>query len=119
MAFTVQVIIALIFWGLFTIAIFQIPYPDSLAQANYVQLVGFFIPLLLALTFTLNVFLQFLIRCLLISFAVIVLLILLAVQSLNLITFILTALAFGLLISYFKKKKDGNGGIRRIRGIRV
>ncbi len=111
--------LAVISWAVFIMAVFQIPYPDSLAQANYFQVIGFFIPLLLALTFSLNIFLQFLIRSILISFTLIVLLILQALQSLNIITFALTAVAFGLLVSYFKKQKNGTSGIRRIRRIRV
>lgn len=101
----VKFLLALFFWGILAYVILQVPYPDSLTQSNTTQLLAFFIPLFLALNFTINIFLKFLIRSSLISAALITFLILQALQTLNLLTFILTSLAFGLLISYFKKKK--------------
>lgn len=102
--FSVKTISAIIFWGIFIFVIFQIPYPNSLIQANMIQMLSFFFPLFFALIFTINIFLNFLIRSILVSSALIVFLILQALQSLNLLTFILTSVAFGLFISYFKKK---------------
>lgn len=103
--FILKILPALFFWGIFISVVLMIPYPETLTQASLFQSLIFFIPFFLALTFTINIFLNFLIRSILISATLIVLLILQALQTLNLLTFILTSMAFGLLISYFKKRK--------------
>lgn len=95
----------IVFWGIFIYVVLMVPYPQTFTQANIIQLLSFFIPLFLALIFTINIFLNFLIRSILISATLIIFLILQALQSLSLLTFILTSCAFGLLISYFKKKR--------------
>ncbi len=115
MSLIIDTFFAFISWCLFSLAIWQIPYPDSLAQADYLQVLGFFVPLFLGLTFTLNIFLRFMLRSILISFTIIVLITLQALQSLNIITFGLTIVAFGLLISYFKKTKSETRRFKRIR----
>ena len=96
---------ALIFWGIFIYVVLQIPYPESLTQANYTQLLYFFIPLFLATILTLNLILKNILISTSISLGFIFLLFLKALGSLNLITGILTLIPFGLLISYFKKTK--------------
>lgn len=99
---------ALIFWAVFVYVILQIPYPESITQANLFQLVSFFLPLFIALSFTLKLLLQNILVSLSISMGIIFLLILKSLDSLNLVTGILTVMAIGLLISYFKKiKKKG------------
>lgn len=104
----VKFLLALFFWGIFVYVIFQIPYPNSLTQASVFQLSAFFTPLFLALTSTINIFFKFLLRSVLISAALMVFLTLQALQTLSLLTFILTSVAFGLFISYFKKKTENS-----------
>lgn len=96
---------ALFFWGIFIYVIFVIPYPDSLTQTSVYQLLYFFTPLFLALIFTINLLLKSMIRSILISFGILVLLILKALDSLNIVSAGLIILAVGLLLSYFKPPK--------------
>ena len=105
MSLIFKIISALIFWGVFIYAVLMVSYPKTFTEANIIQLLSFFIPLFLALIFTIDIFLKFFIRSILISATLITFLILQTLQTLNLLTLILTTLAFGLLISYFKKKK--------------
>src|SRR3989304_9199389 len=103
-----KVILLLIFWGIFVFVVLQVPYPESLTQANLIQLIPFFVPLYLALTFTLNIFLKNIFSSTSFSLGLILLLILKALDSLNIVTGILTAVATYLLFSYFRKiKKHG------------
>lgn len=109
---------ALIFWGIFAGVVLIVPYPDSFTQANLNQILPFFISLFLAFTFTLNIFLKNILQSFSIALALIFFLILKALDSLNLVTDILTLAAAGLLFSYFRKAKAGLEGIRGIRKIR-
>lgn len=93
----------LIFWGIFAYVILQIPYPNSLTQATPLQLLAFFISLFLAIIFTLNIFLSFFPLSLSLTIALIFLLILKALDSLNLVTGVLILIVVWLLFSYFKK----------------
>lgn len=98
-----KIIPALIFWGIWIYVIFFTEYPKSLTEASIFQLLSFFIPLFLALTLTLNIFLKSIIRSILISFGIIILLVLKALDSLNIVSALLTIIAVGLLFSYFRK----------------
>ena len=98
-----KIIPALIFWGIFGYVILQIPYPESLTQANITQLILFFIPLFLALTVTSNLFIKNVFSSSIISLGIICLFILKALDSLNLVTGLLTVISIWLLVSYFKK----------------
>lgn len=93
-----KIIPALFFWGIFIFVALKVPYPESLTQANIVQLLAFFVPLFLALSITLNIFF---------SLGLIFLLILQALDSLNIVTGALTAVAAYLLFSYFRTKRRG------------
>lgn len=112
---------ALIFWGIFAYVILQVPYPTSLTQASILQILAFFISLFLAITFTLNIFLTFLLLSSTLAIGIIFLLILKALDSLNIVTAILTLLAIGLLFSYFRKIKKGgltsSGKISKLTGL--
>ena len=96
-----KIIPALIFWAILIFIVLKIPYPESLAQANFVHIVLLFLFLYLALAFTFSA---------IISLGLIILLFLQALNSLNIVTGILTIIAIGLFISYFKKikRKDLN-----------
>ncbi len=100
-----KIIPALFFWGIFIFIIFQIPYPDSLTQANFTQIIPFLIFLYLALVFTINIVLKNILLSAIISFGLIFLLIIKALDSLNIVTGILIAIATYLLASSFKKTK--------------
>lgn len=91
-----KILPALIFWGIFIFVIFQVPYPESLTQATFFQILAFFIPLFLALTFTLSAT---------ISLGIVFLLLLKSLNALNFVSVILIIVAVGLLLSYFKKEK--------------
>lgn len=104
---------ALFFWGIFGYIILQVPYPQSITQASLFQLSTFFTTLFLAISFTLNIFLKNVLMSWSVSLGITLLLILKALDSLNLITGSLIIISVGLLISYFRKRK-----IRGIRGIR-
>ncbi len=103
-----KIIPILIFWAIFIYVVLQIPYPDSITQANFQQLFFFFISLFFAIIFTLNVFLKNVFLSASISLGLNFVLILKALDSLNLVTGILTAISVGLLISYFRKIKRKN-----------
>ncbi|MDD5147595.1 MAG: hypothetical protein PHV63_03575 [Candidatus Daviesbacteria bacterium] len=100
-----KIIPALIFWGIFILVVLQVPYPESLTQANYIQLIPFFVPLYFALSFTLNIFLKNIFSSGSFSLGLIFLLILKALDTLNIVTGLLTAVATYLLFSYFRKIK--------------
>lgn len=94
---------ALISWGIFIFVLLKVPYPTSLTQANLIQLTLFFIPLFLAIIFTINAFIKNIFVSSSISLGIISLLTLKALDSLNLVTALLTAVSVWLLIGYFKK----------------
>lgn len=98
----------LTFWAIFIYVVLQVPYPESLTQANLTQLFAFFIPLFLSITLTLNVFLKNIFISGSISLGIIFLSFLKALDSLNFVTAILVILSAGLLISYFRKIKRRN-----------
>lgn len=100
-----KIIPALIFWSGFAYVILQIPYPDSLTQATAIQLLPFFASLYLALLFTLNIFLKNILFSASTCFGLILLLILKALDSLNIVTGILITIATYFLASYFKKSR--------------
>lgn len=103
-----KIIPALIFWAIFAYVVLQVPYPESLTQANITQLLAFFAPLFLAVTLTLNIFLKNIFIAGSISLGIIFFLILKALDSLNLVTAVLTIISTGLLVSYFRKIKRRN-----------
>ncbi len=99
-------LLPLLLWGIFIYTVLQIPYPQSITQANLNQLLLFFVPLFLSIVLTLNIFLKNIFISLFISFGLIFILILKSLDSLNIVTGVLTTLAVGLLISYFRRKED-------------
>ena len=99
----------LFLWGVFILVIIKIPYPQTISQANLVQLSSFFIPLFLALFFSFNLFFKNYIYSVFISSGLIFLLILKALDSLNLITGILVITIEYLLISYFRNQRGNRG----------
>ena len=108
MRYLVKATPAVIFWIFFSVVIFQVPYPESLIKADFVQISFFFLSLYLALLFSLNIFLRNLPSSASISLGIISLLILKALDTLNLITTILVIASIMLLVNYFKKSKSGS-----------
>ncbi|MBI2599423.1 hypothetical protein HYW43_00700 [Candidatus Daviesbacteria bacterium] len=105
MKYFLKILPALIFWGGFAFVVLQVPYPDSLTQANFNQVIPFFVSLYLALVFTLNILFRNILLSASICLSLIFLLILKALDSLNIVTGILIIVATGLLASYFRKVK--------------
>lgn len=103
-----KVILTLFFWGIFIYVVFTVSYPDSLTQANIQQILFFFVPLFLAFIFTINIFTKNFPISGSISLGLIFLLILKALDSLNIVTGILILAAVGFLVSYFVKIKKRN-----------
>ena len=100
-----SIVPALVCWGIFIYVILQVPYPETLTSANTFQIFAFFSAIFLAFSFTLNFFLGYMLKSIIISFGLILLLVLKALNSLNIVSFALTIIAFGLLLSYLKKQK--------------
>jgi len=100
-----RVLLALIFWGMFTYVIFNVDYPKSITQANFFQLLSFFVPLFLSLIFSINIPVKNVFASTSISLGIIFLLLMKALDILNLVSFALTVIAVGLFLSYFKKTK--------------
>ncbi len=98
----------IIFWGVLAYVILNVSYPDSLTQANFIQLILFFIPLLLACIFTIEIFLKNIFMSFSVSLGLIFLLILKSLDTLNLVTVTLVIISVGLLVSYFRKIKTKN-----------
>ena len=103
--FFLKAIPILIFWGALAIVILQVPYPNSLTQISLNQIILFFIPFFLAIAFTINLLLINTPISFSISLGIIFLLILKALDSLNLVTAILITIPIVLLVSYFRKIK--------------
>lgn len=101
-----RLIPAFILWGIFAYVVFYIPYPESITQADILQLSSFFISLFLALLFTFNILLRAFALSGTLSLGIIFLLILKALDSFNFVTGTLLILAIGLLVSYFRKNKS-------------
>src|SRR3989344_2424392 len=100
-----KILPALIFWGAFVFVVLNIPYPESLTQANFTQILPFFVSLYLALVFTFNILFKNILFSSSICLGLIFLLILKALDSLNIVTGILIVVATYLLASYFRKAK--------------
>jgi len=96
----------LISWGIFIYVVLKIPYPETLTSANIFQVFSFFTSLFLSLSFTINLLLHFMFKSIIISFGIILIIVLKALNSLNIVSFGLTVIAFGLLLSYLKKQKS-------------
>lgn len=103
-----KIIPALIFWGGFAFVVLKVPYPESLTQADFTRILPFFASLYLALVFTLNILFKNILLSFSLCLGLIFLLILKALDSLNIVTGILIAVATGLLASYFRKTRRKN-----------
>ena len=108
MKYVLKIIPPVLFWGIFVYVILQVPYPESITQANSVQLLAFFIPFFLGVAFSLNLFLKNFFITGSLSLGLVFLLILKALDSLNIVTIVLIIISVGLFVSYFRRiKKKG------------
>lgn len=90
------------------LVIWQTPPPASLTSASVLQLTLFLTPLFLLLTFLVDHFLRFFLRSLVVSLGLVILLVLKALDSLNIASLIMTVLAVVLIIKSLKKPKKLN-----------
>ena len=113
-----KILLPLVFWAMLAAVIFTVPYPNSFAQARLDQLTFFFVPLFLAILFTLNLFLKNFLQSFSLALAVIFFLVLKALGALDIVTGLLTLVATGLLFSYFRKTKSqhaaANSGFKNL-----
>ncbi|MBI2600602.1 hypothetical protein HYW42_01500 [Candidatus Daviesbacteria bacterium] len=96
----------LLVWGVFVYVLLNTPYPKDLSQATTPQLIFFFTPLFLAIIFTLNLYLNYLPVSISVSLGLVILLILKALNILNLVTILLTLTTAYLFASYFWKERS-------------
>lgn len=99
---------AIFFWGTVIFVVLKVPYPESLVEANLIHLALLFVSLYLALVFTFNTFLKNIFSSSSITLGLVLLLLLKALDSLNIITGALVIIAVGLFLSYFRKIKRKN-----------
>ena len=104
----IKILPTFLFWIIFASVVLKLPYPESLVQADFIQISLFFLPLYIAVLLTLNIFIKSYLINGSFSLAFISLMLLKALDSLNPVTFILVIISFGLLISYFHKAKKGS-----------
>lgn len=100
-----KILPALVFWGGFAYVVLHVPYPNSITAANYTQILPFFASLYLALVFTLNILFRNILFSSSVCLGLILLLILKALDSLNIVTGILIVITTYLLAGYFRKAK--------------
>ncbi len=113
--FVLNVLLSLFFWGFFVWVIFNIEPPKSLTQANVLQLAYFYIPLFLAVTFTLNLLIKTILASSSLSLGIIFLLTLKAMGLFSFLYIGLTIIATLLLFSYFKKDLPSLTSILNVR----
>lgn len=117
-----KILLAILVWLIFALAVWQIPYPKSLTAANLGQVFAFFTPLFLAISFTIYIFLKPLLLSAIISLGIIFALVLKALDSFNLVTIALILVAEYLLVTSFKNSKGKTGltkgaGIPKLRSL--
>lgn len=106
MSLFLKLVPALIFWVIWILVIFYVPYPESLTQASTWQIFIFFAPLFLAITFTLSVP---------IALGVVFLLLLKALDALN---FVSVALVVAIVVLLTRVKLTSSGKISKLTSLR-
>lgn len=90
---------------LFIYIVFNIPYPNSLTEANFYQLITFFGVFLLLTISLINIVINYILVSVPIGLGLTVLLMLKGLDSLNLVSVGLVLIAVWLFASYFKKNQ--------------
>lgn len=103
-----KLIPVMIFGGVFVYVLFNVPYPNSLAQASFNQLLTFFGSLFFLLLFLINIFLNYLLISAIISGGGVILLLLKGLAALNLVSALLVILAVYFFVSFLKKNHKKN-----------
>ena len=103
--FLPKLFLPLFLWGVFIYIVNTFEPPQIFTQISLFQILLFFIPLFLALTFTINMLVRFLIFSFTIALALCLIILLKGIGGLNPISGLLTLFAFGLLLSYLKQFK--------------
>lgn len=83
---------------LFLIVVWQIKPPEALIQASLLQLVLFFLPIFFFFVFLTNLYFKFFLKSILVSLAIIVILVLKALNGLNLLSLAFIPLSLTLII---------------------
>lgn len=91
------------------LVIWLVEPPKSITTASLTQLALFLIPLLILLTLIFNLYFKFIFKSLILSFALTLLVILKALDSLNIIAMIITIIATLLLLKSIKKAPTHKG----------
>lgn len=115
MKYLVKIIFAIFFWSIFILVIFNLPYPQDLEEANFLQISIFFSSLFLAILFTLKIVFKRFSAPALLTAGIILTLILKALDSLNLVTGIIVLTLVSLLISYFLKRNSPAAAFQKIK----
>lgn len=102
MRFLRKLLPVLLFGGLFLAIIYLTSAPKSWFEASVTQILSFFLPLLLFLSFLIDLKLNNLVKSFTVALGVMVLLVLKSIDQLNLVTLALTIIATFLLSSSFK-----------------
>lgn len=95
-----------LFGAILALVIWQVEPPSSLTKASIIQLILFFVPLLLFLVSAWNLLCQFYLRSFILSLGTMLLITLKALDALTIISFFLTILATILIASSLKKPKN-------------
>lgn len=122
MPFIRRFLFAFLFGLIFAGVVYFVTPPKSWVEASYFQILVFFIPLLLVLTFLINIFLNYLPRSFSIALGLFLIVSLQAARQLNYITFGSAILIAGLLYWFVPKtrfrKKVKNPQIPKLKGIK-
>ncbi len=110
-----RILASLISWAIFIYVVLYIHYPDSLLSATIFQVLVFFIPLFLAITFSIDFLFKNLFASVSLSLGVVILLILKALGALSIVSILLTLVAILLLINYFKSDNFNNLKMKKSR----
>lgn len=105
MSFLKRLVLILLFGAIFAGVIYFVPAPSSWAQASVVQILAFFIPLLLFLTFLANLYARNILKSFSLALGFMVLIVLKSIDSLNPVTFTLVAVATILLATSFRSTR--------------
>jgi hypothetical protein len=105
MPFLRRVLFVILFLLIFLGVVFFIEPPTTWAEASSFQILILFIPLLLLLTFFVNLFLNFFQRSFALALGVFIIIVTQALDQLNFLTVILIASAIGMLLWLIPKSR--------------
>jgi hypothetical protein len=86
MLFLKKLLLFLFCFSVFALVVILVEPPLSWEQASYIQILAFFIPLLLTLTFLINLFLSYMPHSFIISLGIMMLLVFYSIKAFNFVT---------------------------------